>query len=274
MKLTFTLFLATAPLVNSYSYAHDHSQHCHDWAQNGFCHNNDKANRTQELCPVSCGGLPVLVDDSDNSCPQWAAAGECERNPITLSEKCPLACGHASNLCVDLYEDCASWKHEGRCDKDYDFMSLNCAKSCICSRRCIDKEKDCGSWAEDDMCNTNPAFMLKTCPMSCNVCISPTTSLIDEDLAKCSVWSRNGECDANPHNVVTTCPSSCGAGAVVCGDVAGYDECKGWRKEGRCTDEYDKVFMRSNCAATCGVCSRLERHYDSVIGAGFDHEEL
>ncbi len=268
------LHLFAPVAIEAYSYAHDHSTSCRSWADKGFCHDDDEsvALRTKQLCPISCGILPILVDDSDDSCPQWAASGACEDNPLALMKDCPLACGHASNVCVDVHPECASWKHQGHCHSNSAFMELNCAASCVCERRCVDKATDCAGWAAANECLTNPGLMLAKCPVSCGLCESTLEEVVDiSDFEKCAVWARNGECERNPDNMNRRCPRSCGIGEILCGDKAGYDSCQNWKKNGECESNADA--MAISCAASCGLCTRIERHYHQVA-SGSSHDEL
>lgn len=265
--LASTLFLKR---TDAYSYAHDHSKDCEYWANRGFCTASNSSLRTQELCPVSCGLLPSLVDDADISCEAWREEGECDKNPIAMTKTCPLSCGHASNVCVDLNKNCAAWKHEGQCESNSDYMRNNCAASCFCKRRCFDKDASCARWAKDGACESNPSFAMLHCPVSCNVCKSHTEILEDNEEVKCPLWARSGECERNPANMAKECGYSCNVGEVVCGDLRSFDECQSWKKEGRCDEEYMKQF----CAGTCGVCSRLENFYDKALRNEEEHDEL
>lgn len=272
MKAIVFSILVHFHTAHAYSYAHDHSEHCFSWREKGYC-DDENSNRTRELCPVSCGLLPELVDDADESCAPWASNGECEKNPLAVIEKCPLSCGHASNVCVDIDPNCVAWKHDGQCDSNPDYMNLHCAASCFCKRRCMDKKKDCASWAADGACSDNEPYMLQNCPVSCRVCESHTAVLSDSDHAKCAIWARNGECNKNPGHMAKECPDACGVGDIVCGDSLSFDECQGWKRDGLCESEDDRDFMEKNCASSCGVCTRLEKHYEHVLNAA-DHDEL
>lgn len=271
----FTLLVVAANLAaiaSAYSYAHDHSTDCAFWAQQGYCAEPETSQRTQQLCPVECGVLPALVDDSDFSCESWAAEGECEKNPLAMMKDCALACGHASNVCVDLDESCPEWKARGECEESPDFMKNHCAASCFCKRRCFDKHASCARWAKAGHCQSNANFTFLTCPVSCGACESPTQILEDLDPVLCPLWARSGECSRNPQNMAERCGASCRLGEVVCGDLEEYDKCNGWKREGRC--ESDQDFMLKRCASTCGECTRLEAFYTNILKNGGAKDEL
>ena len=51
----------------------------HLWARQGECAKNPSLLST---CPVSCGTCTDLCLDKKESCPQWAANGDCAREPV------------------------------------------------------------------------------------------------------------------------------------------------------------------------------------------------
>ena len=258
---------------NAYSYCLDHSKECGYWLKEGYCDfSSEFSNRTRQLCPVACGALPRLCDDTDEHCASWSMQGECTANPQTMLETCPVACGQAANVCVDTDENCASWAADGQCETNTGFMLSTCAVSCgVCKRSCLDKSDSCANWANEGQCESNPGHMLSECPVACEVCDSMQV-VEDNDPKKCPLWARTGECTKNPIMMFKQCKKSCKIGEVVCGDRATYDECQSWAKEGRCDKKEDKDFMSNSCAGTCGICSTLERFYFSELNSG--HDEL
>ena len=77
------------------------------------------------------------------SCPSWAAAGECEANAAFMLLECQRSCGckeappapppsSEAPACEDRDKSgsCAAWMAAGECDANPSFMKLKCAASC------------------------------------------------------------------------------------------------------------------------------------------------
>ncbi|KAL5010617.1 hypothetical protein ScPMuIL_012922 [Solemya velum] len=72
---------------------------------------------------------------TDSSCTKWAAAGECQKNPVWMARQCHHACDYCIRDCKDKHntERCQHWATIGECVKNPKWMLLNCAYSCgIC----------------------------------------------------------------------------------------------------------------------------------------------
>jgi len=84
----------------------DLSENCQSWASQGECDTN--AAYMLENCRLSCGGCKssagVQSDltagatgaacvDEDDSCKEWAAIGECDKNKEYMASSCPVSCG-------------------------------------------------------------------------------------------------------------------------------------------------------------------------------------
>ena len=88
------------------------------------------------------GGTPFLPEtqlrtctDSRTECKRWARDGECENNPIYMTENCRASCLECqSHDCFDQREECESWADAGECAKNSDFMMEVCKYSCaVCN---------------------------------------------------------------------------------------------------------------------------------------------
>ena len=73
------------------------------------------------------------------SCPSWAAAGECEANAAFMLAECRLSCGCKAAppapegpACEDrdTSGSCGMWMAAGECEANPSFMKLKCAASC------------------------------------------------------------------------------------------------------------------------------------------------
>lgn len=70
--------------------------------------------------------LPATVvgwgycNDSDESCANWAKAGQCEGNHV--KEMCPHSCAVCSHTCRDSHVMCAAWKDAGECKRNLGYM--------------------------------------------------------------------------------------------------------------------------------------------------------
>ena len=49
-------------------------------------------------CPKTCGVCSTVCADKEQACPDWAAKGECEKNPASMLALCPQACGTCHEL--------------------------------------------------------------------------------------------------------------------------------------------------------------------------------
>ena len=88
------------------------------------------------------GGTPFLPEtqlrtctDSRTECKRWARDGECENNPVYMTENCRASCLECqSHDCFDQREECESWADAGECAKNSDFMMEVCKYSCaVCN---------------------------------------------------------------------------------------------------------------------------------------------
>lgn len=90
--------------------------------------------------------------DENQSCPEWADAGECNNNPNYMLTSCARSCGSchqgveeerylvSQQLCRDDYDDeCGKWAEEGECSINPSFMHARCKYSCW---KCVDVRRD------------------------------------------------------------------------------------------------------------------------------------
>ena len=77
--------------------------------------------------------LSLLLHDKGDSCTEWAASGECNRNPAYMMDMCALSCAAAKQegkVLRDRSDSCAEWAASGECSKNPAYMLDMCALSC------------------------------------------------------------------------------------------------------------------------------------------------
>jgi len=123
---------------------------CGGNCQGGWCgesRGNCEGACNGEFCPVGPQPTPgppppppppTTCSDRNQYCPDWAASGECERNPGWMQENCRLSCGVCSGPpappppapCTDNNAGCAAWAASGECEANPGWMLENCCQSC------------------------------------------------------------------------------------------------------------------------------------------------
>ena len=105
------------------------------------------------------------------TCDRWAAAGECEANPLYMNASCADACTAVNS--------CDSWATAGECDRNPSYMNVTCASACALERTRAEKDRaekearaaliraSCSRWADDGECSANAAFMAGECAADC-----------------------------------------------------------------------------------------------------------
>ena len=171
--LRLALLLPLAlPAVHAWGFCNDENESCANWAAAGEC----EKDHVKKMCPHSCSVCPHICRDADESCAAWADNGQCEKNMDYMLQNCPVACGACKTKCYDKDPQCPSWARSGECKKNSGLLT-ECPVSCgVCTNLCLDKQNDCPNWAASGACGTNPAYMLKECPRSCSVCSDDTHS--------------------------------------------------------------------------------------------------
>ena len=147
----------------------------------------------------------------------------CSQNPAILST-CPVSCGVCTSMCLDKLNDCPQWAAAGDCLKNPGFMMKECPRSCdLCGEgkssgpvaKCENRnQQQCLLWGEQE-CPANPASMLSECPSLCGAC---TVACVDTH-SDCPQWTApkaggvfskgSTPCEADSH-LPAMCPASCG----------------------------------------------------------------
>ena len=110
---------------------------------------NDFINRVEN--PPRSKTVPTTAFDAscadrNEACEFWASTGECEANPVYMSESCTRACDECAvnksappppaptatggTSCQDTNEACEFWASIGECDANPTYMIPFCARSC------------------------------------------------------------------------------------------------------------------------------------------------
>ena len=236
-----------------HSLCSDRSEACAQWAEGGECFGENKLQVMRE-CPGSCRICSPNCVDLSPDCAGWAAAGQCQDNPLFMIKECPVSCLVCSVKCVDKIEkECPKWAKNGRCDgEDRPFMLRACPQSCgICSSVCHDRHADCAQWTKEGECWQNPGFMLKKCPRTCGVCQSGDCK--DTNQTLCDMWGEYA-CIDTPGAVLRDCPKTCHVcdNSCIDKDVS----CPSWAAAGECQKNPQTVVHL--CPGSCGICSDLQ----------------
>lgn len=166
-----TAVLLFAGGVHGWGYCNDSDESCANWAKAGEC---EKQPHIKEACPHSCAVCPHICRDEHMMCTAWKDAGQCKANFDYMAKHCSASCGLCKTRCYDKEPACLDWARNGECSKNTDLLTL-CPESCgVCTDLCLDKAEDCPFWAASGACANNPSFMLKECPNSCAVCTDKT----------------------------------------------------------------------------------------------------
>ncbi|XP_071522417.1 uncharacterized protein [Panulirus ornatus] len=203
--------------------------------------------------PDSCQDFDVQM------CEEFAATGECERNPAFMEAACQRTCGTCKpnsrvSGCVDTREECVGWGASGECDINPAFMNVNCPATCnTCPpagpEDCVDQHQFCFLGSLLGLCRTNPSFYLIFCSDSCrkflDVCRQGRSSTV-RDL--CSAQSRGQDIDCGVDPTQGVIERSSGAHTPL------------WRRGGRALHEtreetgsfYGVQETRNNTSETYG----------------------
>ena len=131
------------------------------------------------LALVLIVGQPVLVrpadqaqcGDDDEGCANWAAAGECDANPLFMRHTCRKSCGVPPCPRVVLPKK-----------EDYPMNLENMERAQLspadqAPQPCGDDDEGCANWAANGECDVNTAFMHHKCRKSCGVPPCPRVAL-------------------------------------------------------------------------------------------------
>jgi hypothetical protein len=105
----------------------------------------------KDLCPHACGAEgPEGLEDTDEECPSWAEAGECESNPDFMLNSCMKSCAKNAKASAgvpgDMYYEpghehepasCQDWAKDGDCEANPEYMLHNCAVTCSMWRKVL-----------------------------------------------------------------------------------------------------------------------------------------
>jgi len=174
--------------------------------------------------------------DIDAACAQWAALGECAKNPAYLHAHCALSC----KLCTPKRRVAS-------------ITSITTA-----AVPCEDLDAACAQWAQRGECNANPLYLHKQCPSSCNKCATPNGVPCLDEHEECAQWAEAGECAKNAVYLNAHCPKSCKQCVadepphveIKCDDEA--TQCKMWATQGQCTTSY----VQRHCPSSCDLCGK------------------
>lgn len=112
---------------------------------------------------ISNDEIPDPCRDANDSCPDWAAEGECKANPGYMLNHCARSCGvckdiegksHSTapaDVCQDeeTPEECERLAALGECALEQEFMKENCKATCVF---CIHEENlIAGGYSQDEM---------------------------------------------------------------------------------------------------------------------------
>lgn len=168
--------------------------------------------------------LARSVSDAHGDCPQWAAQGECERNPKFMASSCARSCAAQAEA---HSPECLEVVGSGGCSTADGLR--RCRAACLAAARgnlTEDTEGNCWYWATDGECAANPAWMREHCGRSCSVreacladpassaCARPFECPIGDDNAPdCAQRVLEGECRPRGlfHSapLLSSCPLSC-----------------------------------------------------------------
>ena len=136
-----------------------------------------KLNRMYGCNPGDCWD-----DDIRNgNCPQLAASGQCQSNPVDLFDKCTKSCQFCGlpqpvpipdPNCMDANDNCPYWANTGECQGNPGYMNTYCRKSCKLCTACEDLYQDCPTRAASGDCQqpATATFMATFCKRSCLIC--------------------------------------------------------------------------------------------------------
>ena len=151
----------------------------------GECVNPDaaapEANKSASVDSSSSSGTSFCLDDRDE-CPQYAARGDCKKNPTYMLSHCKASCNACpSNLKIfdtDYGEPQESYgenaaKIEKIVEETEKYMKNKVYKQAMyitVRDECLNREKLCSKWASEGECEKNPMWMTTNCGPACQTC--------------------------------------------------------------------------------------------------------
>uniref|UniRef100_A0A8J9TAN3 ShKT domain-containing protein n=1 Tax=Phaeodactylum tricornutum TaxID=2850 RepID=A0A8J9TAN3_PHATR len=114
--------------------------------------------------------------DSEALCPDWAKAGECQKNPGYMQ----LECRHSCDTCVPLHvgmtqiaplqEAPTQQQVHDRLVQTQQHVHNKAKENFNVLHNCLNYHELCTFWAVAGECDNSPDFMLRTCRPACYVC--------------------------------------------------------------------------------------------------------
>ena len=136
--------------VVSKSTSVDMNQDCTPWVADGECYRNPAFMLQQ--CKASCEEFASnnqgILQDTSDSCVNFALQGECDTDVQKASSTCRASC-HIQRFCANHTE------------------TVLCAKALRCEAL-MDREASCAAKAAKGQCESNPTQMLKNCLKACS----------------------------------------------------------------------------------------------------------
>jgi hypothetical protein len=243
--------------------------------------------RAEQAAGASAADAVGCVDSS-GTCPTWASAGECKRNPVFMHKQCRWSCGVCGSGAprVDGYLGGAHEDENERYAYDPDAPPVSAPKEE--PKPCVDLAAagSCDKWAEAGECDRNPVFMHRQCQLACGLCqgldpallslsrsgvpsqstppprqAEPFTAQPRDVAGQRAVGGSGGSVPtalgaASPQPVAGARPAdTLGGGRHTAGGacVDGDELCSVWFQAGEC--RLNPSFMTVNCRKSCGECA-------------------
>jgi ShK domain-like len=126
---------------------------------------------------VCLGGdsLRIPCIDAEDQCPQWAAQGECNKNPKYMLVHCRKSCAscislHAGDVPQIAPDPKTRQKVLQRLYETQEYLHHEADRNVDTLRKCHNKHSECTFWWAHGECTSNPAFMETECGPACQTC--------------------------------------------------------------------------------------------------------
>lgn len=120
--------------------------------------------------------LVPCIDTKEDECPNWAAQGECTKNPQFMLLQCRKSC----NSCIDLQQQGGVVQvaphRENRSSILEHLVETQVYQHDLAHQSveylttCVNKHELCTHWSLEGECKANPHFMYTECPAACRTC--------------------------------------------------------------------------------------------------------
>ena len=169
---------------------------------------------------------PAECNDSNPTCKNWAAKGECAKNPFFMRKNCCWSCRPQSGAV--LQSDGANDQHPGKQSEgrppeaqlqgadvadprppEVQLQGADVADPP--GDECRDRLAECGALKAKGECEASSVVMSVACCKTCGGAgsvVAPDDKCEDRD-PQCAVWARQGECKRNPDDMQKRCCKSC-----------------------------------------------------------------